>query len=172
MKCSLSFILIILCAFCSCIQAQNVGIGTPEPKHKLVVEGDRINLQNKEQTKFFYARTDGDEIDITTVGSHFWITAEEDKHIILNPNNSSSGNVGVGTYNPTEKLHIDGGLRVQSLEGEGNRIIYASPSGILSSSQVDISALERSNQALKEKVEEQAQLIQDLIQRIEQLEQP
>ena len=152
------------------IQAQNVGIGTANPKHKLVVEGDRINLQNKAGNKFFFIRTDGEEIDITTIGSHFWITAEENKHIILNPNVNSSGNIGIGTNNPTEKLHVDGGARINSLEGEGNRFLFASPTGIVSASTITISDLVSSNQALKEKVAQQEKLIQDLIKRVEQLE--
>ena len=152
------------------IQAQNVGIGTANPQHKLVVEGDRINLQNKAGNKFFFIRTDGEEIDITTIGSHFWITAAENKHLILNPNVNSSGNVGIGTNNPTEKLHIAGGARINSLEGEGNRFLFASPTGIVSASTLKVSELVRSNQALKEKVNQQEKLIQDLIKRVEELE--
>jgi len=133
------------------LPAQNVGIGTATPEHKLVVKGDRINLQNSEATKFFYTRTDGDEIDITTIGSHFWITAEEDKNIILNPNNNSSGNIGIGTDSPTEKLHVDGSTRINTLQGEGNRLLYTSPNGIIKASDIQLSDLKRNNQELKEK---------------------
>lgn len=154
-----------------CTIAQNVGIGTASPDHKLVVEGDRIKLQNPAGTKFLHIRTDGSEIDITTVGSDFWITAAKDKHIILNPNRSSSGNIGIGTDNPAEKLDVAGGARFQSLTGEGNRILYTTSTGILAASTLNISALEESNQKLQDQVAEQAVLIQALLERLDKLEQ-
>jgi hypothetical protein len=152
------------------LQAQNVGIGTATPEHKLVVKGDRINLQNTDTTKFFYTRTDGDEIDITTIGSHLWITAEEDKHIILNPNKNSSGNIGIGIDSPTEKLHIDGATRVSSLQGEGHRLLVTSPTGVITASNLELSELKRNNQKLKEKIDLQERLIQNLLKRVELLE--
>lgn len=152
------------------IIAQNVGIGTASPDHKLVVEGDRIKLQNSEKTKFLYIRTDGSEVDITTLGSDFWITASKDKHIILNPNRYSSGNVGIGTYNPTEKLDVAGGARIQALTGEGNRILYTTSKGILEASTLNISDLQESNEKLQIQVAKQAVLIDELLQRLEILE--
>lgn len=157
--------------FCTFANAQNVGIGTAQPDHKLVVEGDRIKLQNKEGSKFLFLRTDGDEIDITTIGSHFWITAEEDNHIILNQNSSSTGNVGIGASHPKEKLDVDGNVKISSLNGLGNRLLYADSDGILRPSTIEISELQQDIQDLKNKLTEQEALIQDLIQRLEKCEQ-
>lgn len=150
--------------------AQNVGIGTAKPDHKLVVEGDRIKLQNPNGTKFFHIRTDGTEIDITSEGSDFWITATPNRHIVLNPNRSSKGNIGIGTYNPTEKLDVSGGARIQSLSGEGNRIVYATPNGVLATSSLHITALQEGNEKLQQKIAEQAVLIENLLKRLEKLE--
>lgn len=168
----MKYLLVAVCLWLgmSVVMGQNVGIGTSKPQYKLDVMGDRIYLHNDAETKFFFLRTDGDEIDITTFGSHFWITAEDDKHIILNPNNASMGNIGIGTDNPTEKLHVAGGARFNSLQGTGNRLLYASPTGIVFSTEIDVTALQETNALLLEKVTEQAQQIQVLIQRIEALE--
>lgn len=40
-------------------------------------------------------------------------------------------NVGVGTNNPTEKLHVEGKARISSLDGSGTRIIAANSNGTL-----------------------------------------
>ena len=60
------------------------------------------------------------------------------------------GNIGIGTYNPTEKLDVAGGARIQSLTGEGNRVIYTTSTGILAASTLNISALEESNRKLQD----------------------
>lgn len=44
----------------------------------------------------------------------------------------TSGNVGVGTTTPSQKLHVSGGALVSSLAGSGNRMVIANASGVLS----------------------------------------
>ena len=39
------------------------------------------------------------------------------------------GNVGIGTLNPQEKLHVNGGLRLESLSGTGIRNLSVDPQG-------------------------------------------
>lgn len=41
-------------------------------------------------------------------------------------------NVGIGTATPTEKLHVQGGARVTSLSGTGNRLVQSNATGVLS----------------------------------------
>lgn len=41
-------------------------------------------------------------------------------------------NVGIGTAAPTEKLHVQGGARVTSLSGTGNRLVQSNATGVLS----------------------------------------
>jgi len=153
-----------------CAMTQNVGIGTASPDQKLVVEGGQIKLQNSQKTKFLHIRTDGSEVDITTIGSHFWITASKNKHIVLNPNHASIGNIGIGTYNPTEKLDVAGGARIQSLIGEGNRILYTTSTGILAASTLSISELQDNQTKLQRQINEQTILIDTLLERLEKFE--
>lgn len=41
-------------------------------------------------------------------------------------------NVGIGTATPTEKLHVQGGGRITSLSGVGNRLVQSNATGVLS----------------------------------------
>jgi hypothetical protein len=43
----------------------------------------------------------------------------------------SNGNLGIGTTSPTEKLHVNGGARVSSLAGTGERMVVADADGKL-----------------------------------------
>jgi hypothetical protein len=43
-----------------------------------------------------------------------------------------SGNLGVGTSSPSQKLHVNGGALVSSLAGSGNRMVIAGSNGLLS----------------------------------------
>lgn len=106
----------------------NVGIGTTSPSAKLHAEGDGsiIRLQNNNSdangtfidfrdsngTRTGYVGTTGtsDDMFLYTQGAkpiRFHTNATERMHI------DSSGDVGIGTTTPGEKLHVDGNIRVQ-----------------------------------------------------------
>jgi len=53
---------------------------------------------------------------------------------------NTTGNVGVGTASPAEKLHVVGNTRVSSLAGSGNRPVFADANGTLITSLTGISA--------------------------------
>jgi len=74
----------------------NVGVGTTEPTNKLHVEGDNIRLVGSAGTIKLEA---GGQTGISRVG-----TGVQDISI------DSTGNVGVGTADPEEKLEINGNL--------------------------------------------------------------
>ena len=45
--------------------------------------------------------------------------------------NNNTGNVGIGTTAPDERLHVVGNTKVSTLSGTGNRMVYADASGVL-----------------------------------------
>lgn len=47
-------------------------------------------------------------------------------------NSSNAQNVGIGTTTPTEKLHVEGNLRVTGLGGVGNAVVLTDNNGVLS----------------------------------------
>lgn len=69
----------------------------------------------------------GEGITIGTFGASTGIFLKE-----------SSGNVGIGTSSPTQKLHVVGGARVTSLSGSGNRMVIADADGDLSTQSIPV----------------------------------
>ena len=92
----------------------NVGIGTISPNWRLTVVGGDEPLAVKKGDYYFFVgvnRGGGDYVDIGAYHSTLgW------RNLILN---RDGGNVGIGTTNPTQKLDVNGNVRIRSLNCTG-----------------------------------------------------
>lgn len=109
-----------------------VGIGVSNPEYNLHIKGitrfDGGTLFN-----------DANGLDGTKWGMYGWdnqfqITLRNadwsysSKVLILDAN----GNMGVGSATPTQKLDVNGGAKISSLAGTGNRMVITDANGVLS----------------------------------------
>jgi hypothetical protein len=98
----------------------NVGIGTSSPAAKLdVVNGSiRVN-EDGAGTKVLTIRSDWAGVDpainVTTNNSLLLMTSNTERARI-----DSSGNVGIGTSSPTQKLDVNGTVKATAFVGDGS----------------------------------------------------
>jgi hypothetical protein len=91
------------------------GFNTAAPQTTLHVIGNRIRLGD--DAKRIDLRADGADVDLHTPTHHLWIRTGGNpgkRHVFINPDNASEGNVGIGTTGPTSKLDVNGDLRVRN----------------------------------------------------------
>ena len=104
----------------------DIGIGTTSPNEKLVVQG------NSSVTGALFITS-----NTSTPSAGAFLYRPASNTLALGSNSAermridSSGNVGIGTTAPVEKLGVDGGIRLVTANGETNRIT-ALPSGTYS----------------------------------------
>jgi hypothetical protein len=93
------------------VQNGNVGIGTPDPRVKHHVIGNRIRLESG--GKVLDLRADGGAVDVQSDTHSLYLHSAGPSgrnHVIMNPF-GNEGNVGIGTQAPTNKLHVVGDVR-------------------------------------------------------------
>jgi len=114
----------------------NFGIGTTAPAAKLqVVAADNstntyADFQPQNLTQGVGVWYGGLRKTGTNAASDFAIDGKADGDITLNAN-GGTGNVGIGTATPSEKLDVAGNARVQGLSGSGTRVVVTDNNGLL-----------------------------------------
>lgn len=83
----------------------SIGIGTTSPAEKLHVVGNRIRLEKAGKT--LELRADGSAVDVQSTTSDLYIRSGAND-VVVNP--GGDGKVGIGTANPSEKLHVRGNI--------------------------------------------------------------
>jgi hypothetical protein len=109
----------------------NVGIGTTAPSTKLTVYGDWMNVTDG--TVNVYNGSDGSGGQFGTVSNHYqrFVTNNTERMRI-----TSSGNVGIGTSSPSQKLAVVGDVRGYKLIGgeagvaAGNYTIFSNDDNV------------------------------------------
>jgi hypothetical protein len=98
----------------------NVGIGTTSPDQKLTIKGGGIGFDHNSADKKLYSPVDGvlEWMTHNGAGEHgFAVSHQGSKSVFLNSNGDSylnSGNVGIGTTTPSQKLEVNGNITLSS----------------------------------------------------------
>lgn len=93
------------------LQNGNVGIGRTDAAVKVHVTGDRLRLESG--GRVLDLRADGGAVDVQSNTSDLYLHSAGGRgrnRVIINPF-GGEGNVGVGTAEPQDKLHVAGAVR-------------------------------------------------------------
>ncbi len=101
----------------------NVGIGTTSPAEKLDVAGTYGNTTlsghaigfTRASHNYLHAKTSGGSLSFTVNGNPIGSPS-----MVIN----SSGNVGIGTTLPSQKLHVDGNVQSEGIKLDVNTSMY------------------------------------------------
>jgi len=98
----------------------NVGIGTTSPVEKLQVAGN-VNIDNRLFVRSGSGWSGSPTISLAIGDNDTGLNWISDGNLAIYTNNAervridSSGNVGIGTTSPTQKLDVNGNIRIRSL---------------------------------------------------------
>ncbi len=97
----------------------NIGVGTGSPQTKLNVVGTiRYASDATASPANTFDISSGGAIDLVASNDIYMNSRGGRKDILLN-SDAASGNIGIGTSNPTEKLHVNGNIRAKVVIIEG-----------------------------------------------------
>lgn len=99
----------------------NVAIGTTSPSQKFHVEGGSALIKNGESNVALWLGNSAYGFELEYSTGKIFTTINSNKRVTVD----NSGNVGIGTTNPAEKLQINGSMRIGNLKIEnanGGRI--------------------------------------------------
>jgi len=110
----------------------NVGIGTTSPVELLHVEGNNATIQTVESGGATVKMRSGSSGRFGTYSNHnlAFVTNTNDRMTI-----TSTGNVGIGTTSPSEKLDVNGtvnltNLKIATAQGSDGQVLTSTGSGI------------------------------------------
>ncbi len=137
------------------MNTRRVGIGTETPLYKFDVNGEiagraanafrlrgtvRSVLLRNDNNNYWHLVTDSSDSTYNTLRPYrIQLTTGN----IYMANNKvgfihATGNVGIGTTAPSERLHVVGRGRISTLSGTGNRMVIANATGVLSTQAIPI----------------------------------
>lgn len=104
------------------IEGGKVGVGTDAPQAKMHISGGDVLLQNTTSgyPAMYFKDVSGsntlrfDYNSIIHGGGHLFIRAGESNNLLLN--DTGTGNVGIGTQSPTEKLTVNGTVYAKEIK--------------------------------------------------------
>lgn len=114
----------------STAKAQNVGIGTSTPSHKLTIVADGIGLSQESSNR-------ATKIGFYTINNRAFLQTHSNHDLNLATNNgpaavtlqTTTGNLGIGNTNPIAKLDVAGSVRIVDGTQSDGKVLTSDANG-------------------------------------------